>query len=94
MRFHSNQEIICIDDTPFDGRQFNIRKGALKKGSVYSVRDYVPQSDWVKPLYCDEPCIRLNEIVRWQDKIGFRESRFSPIKKTSKKLKKKLLESV
>ena len=89
MRFRVGQRVICIDDRPFRGRVFNIRRGALVKGAVYTVRDYVPQGDWIPPLLIDEDCIRLVEIERKSDKLGFRVSRFRPHveKKIAKRIK-------
>lgn len=92
--FTPGQLVVCVDDQPFEGRTFGIKRGALVRGSIYTIRDYVPQADWVKPLYADEKCVRLHEIERWHDDIGFRESRFRPVDKIKKSIVRKRKESV
>jgi hypothetical protein len=79
MKFKPGQEVVCIDDRPFRGCIFRIRRGALLRGATYTVRDYVPQAYWAHPMMTDEACLRLNEIERKSDKMGFRESRFRAI---------------
>ena len=95
MKFRPGQRVVCVDDTPALGRVFTLSRGALKRGATYTIRDYVDQSDWVPPLLTDERCVRVHEIVRRYDKIGFRESRFRPFveRKTAKAVKRRLKES-
>lgn len=72
MTFQVGERIICVDDAPHPGRAWYGPR--LQKGAEYTVRDYVP------PHYADDgPCIRLNEIIRLCDGIGFRASRFRPL---------------
>ena len=90
MKFRSGQLIDCVDDTPAEGRVFTIKKGALKRNATYTFRDYVAQGDWIPPLLTDERCLRVHEIVRRYDGLGFRESRFRahadrPLRAASKK---------
>jgi hypothetical protein len=79
MKFSPGQEVVCVDDRPFRGRVFRIRHGALLRGATHTVRDYVPQADWIAPMLADEPCLRVNEIERKSDGMGFRESRFRAV---------------
>ncbi len=79
MALSPGDRVVCVDDAPFRGRVFTVRRGALVRGETYTVRDRVPQHDWVGPWIVDESCVRLVEIERRYDRIGFRESRFRPV---------------
>lgn len=86
MPFAPGQQVVCIDDTPMVDRVFTLKSGRLKRGAIYTIRDYVRQADWISPLFTNEPCVRLVEIVRRYDCLGFRESRFQPLEKLKRQI--------
>lgn len=70
--FRVGQKVVCINDVPDPGRRFTDCIPP-KRGMVYTVRDYVPSH------YGNWTAIRLVEVVRRPDNMGFRASRFRPL---------------
>lgn len=84
--FRVGQKVVCIDDQPVRRPGFSLNMDGLRAGTVYTIRD-ITRNPSNHPD-AGMTTIRLEEICRNvlpadREEIGFRLSRFRPVKTTS-----------